>query len=223
MDIDHLGPAIAEQLVESGLVNNFSDLYKLDHSSLLKLERMADKSARNLVEAIQKSKSSGLSRLLHALGVRHIGQRAGVILARHFHSMSNLQNAKVEDLQFVMEIGETVAKSLEAFFRLRSNSEEIARLKKLGVEMEVKGEIVGDALLGKQFVLTGSLESLTRDEAKIKISALGGRVTSNVSIKTNYVVVGADPGSKAEQARKIGIEIVSEKVFKKMLGLSKEK
>ena len=218
MDIDHLGPAIVEQLIDSGLVNNFSDLYKLDHFSLSKLERMADKSARNLVGAIQKSKSSGLSRLLHGLGVRHIGQRAGVILARHFHSMSNLQNAKLEDLQFVMEIGDTVAKSLKAFFSLPSNNEEIACLKKLGVEMEVKGEIVGDAFLGKQFVLTGSLASLTRDEAKKKISALGGRVTSNISKKTNYVVVGADPGSKADKARKIGIEIISEEVFKKMLG-----
>ena len=155
--------------------------------------------------------------MLHALGVRHVGQRAGVILARHFHSMSNLQNAKIEELQFVMEIGETVAKSLEAFFSLQSNNEEIVRLGALGVEMEVKGEVVSDALLGKQFVITGSLEYLTRDEAKIKISALGGRVTSNVSKKTDYVVVGTGPGSKADKARKIGVEMISEKTLKEML------
>ena len=217
MDIDHLGPSIIEQLVESGLVNNFSDLYKLDHRSLAKLERMADKSAKNLVEAIQKSKSVGLARLLHALGVRHVGQRAGVILARHFHSMSNLQNAKIEELQFVMEIGETVAKSLEAFFSLQSNNEEIVRLRELGVEMKVTGETVGDGLLGKQFVLTGSLESFTRDEAKMKISALGGRVTSNVSKKTDYVVVGVDPGSKADKARKLGVAIIGERTLNEML------
>ena len=217
MDIDHLGPSIIEQLVENGLVNNFSDLYKLDHRSLARLERMADKSAKNLVEAIQKSKSAGLARLLHALGVRHVGQRAGVILARHFHSMSKLQNAKTQELQFVMEIGETVAKSLVDFFSLRSNNEEIIRLRELGVGMKVKGEIVGDELLGKQFVLTGSLESFTRDEAKMKISALGGRVTSNVSKKTDYVVVGADPGSKADKARKLGVAIIGERKLNEML------
>ena len=217
MDIDHLGPSIIEQLVENGLVNNFSDLYKLDLRSLARLERMADKSAKNLVEAIQKSKSAGLARLLHALGVRHVGQRAGVILARHFHSMSNLQNAKTQELQFVMEIGETVAKSLVDFFSLRSNNEEIIRLRELGVEMKVTGETVGDGLLGKQFVLTGSLESFTRDEAKMKISALGGRVTSNVSKKTDYVVVGADPGSKANKAKKLGVAIIGERTLNQML------
>ncbi len=217
MDIDHLGPSIIEQLVERGVVRNFSDLYKLDQSSLVKLDRMAYKSAKNLVEAIQNSKSAGLARLLHALGVRHVGQRTGIVLARHFHSMSNLKSAKTEEIQFVMEIGETVARSLEAFFSLQSNIEEIGRLEELGVQMEVKGEIVGDTLLGKQFVVTGSLESLTRDEAKIKISALGGRVTSSVSKKTDYVVVGLDPGSKADKARKIGVEIISEKTLNRML------
>jgi DNA ligase (NAD+) len=217
MDIDHLGPSIIKQLVERGVVRNFSDLYKLDQASLEKLDRMADKSAKNLYEAIQKSKSVGLARLLHALGVRHVGQRTGVVLARHFHSMLNLKNAKIEEIQFVMEIGETVARSLEVFFSLQFNIEEIGRLEELGVQMEVKGEFVGDTLLGKQFVVTGSLESLTRDEAKIKISALGGRVTSSVSKKTDYVVVGLDPGSKVDKARKIGVEIISEKTLNDML------
>jgi DNA ligase (NAD+) len=217
MDIDQLGPSIIEQLVERRMVKNFSDLYKLDQSSLAKLDRMAYKSANNLVEAIQKSKSAGLARLLHALGVRHVGQRTGVVLARHFHSVLNLKNAKTEEIQFVMEIGETVARSLEAFFSLQSNVEEIGRLEKLGVQMKVKGEVVGDILLGKQFVVTGSLESLTRDEAKVKISALGGRVTSSVSKKTDYVVVGLDPGSNADKAKKIGVEIISEKTLNKML------
>jgi DNA ligase (NAD+) len=141
-----------------------------------------------------------------------------MILARHFHSMSKLQNAQQEDLEFVMEIGGAVAESLTAFFQQTSNQEEIKRLAECGVEMMIKGENVGTALSGKQFVLTGSLETLTRDEAKEKIAALGGRVTSTVSKKTDYVVVGADPGSKVEKAKKLGIETVTEKKLKQMLG-----
>lgn len=218
MDIDHFGPAAIEQLVDKGWVKNYSDLYKLDHQDVARLERMAEKSAQNLIESIEKSKSAGLVRLLHALGIRHVGQRASMILARHFHSMSKLQNAQQEDLEFVMEIGGTVAESLTAFFQQTSNQEEIKRLAECGVEMTIKGENVGTALSGKQFVLTGSLETLTRDEAKEKIAALGGRVTSTVSKKTDYVVVGADPGSKAEKAKKLGIETVTEKKLKQMLG-----
>ena len=131
--------------------------------------------------------------------------------------MLSLQNAKKKDLEFVMEIGETVAESLESFFNQQANLKEIRRLRELGVGMEITGEAVGDKLAGKQFVLTGSLEFFTRDEAKKKISALGGRVTSSVSKKTDYVVAGANPGSKVDKAKKIGIEIVSEKAFKKML------
>ena len=218
MDIDHFGPAAIEQLVDKGWVKNYSDLYKLDPQDVARLERMAEKSAQNLIESIEKSKSAGLARLLHALGIRHVGQRASMILARHFHSMSKLQNAQQEDLEFVMEIGGTVAESLTAFFQQTSNQEEIKRLAECGVEMTIKGENVGTALSGKQFVLTGSLETLTRDEAKEKIAALGGRVTSTVSKKTDYVVVGADPGSKAEKAKKLGIETVTEKKLKQMLG-----
>ena len=178
---------------------------------------MAEKSAKNLVEAINKSKSAGLARLIYALGVRHVGQRAGIVLARHFHSMTNLQNAKIEELEFVMEIGEVVAKSLEDFFSHESNISEIICLNKLGLKMEVKGEVVGDELFGKQFVLTGSLDSFTRDEAKNKISALGGRITSNVSKKTDYIIVGLDPGSKADKAKKLGIDVINEQTFKKMI------
>jgi DNA ligase (NAD+) len=217
MDIDYLGPAIIEQLVDEGLVENFSDIYKVNTLSLVKLDRMAEKSAKNLLEAINKSKSAGLARLIYALGVRHVGQRAGIVLARHFHSMTNLQNAKIEELEFVMEIGEVVAKSLEDFFSHESNISEIICLNKLGLKMEVKGEVVGDELLGKQFVLTGSLDSFTRDEAKNKISALGGRITSNVSKKTDYIIVGLDPGSKADKAKKLGIDVINEQTFKKMI------
>jgi DNA ligase (NAD+) len=217
MDIDYLGPAVIEQLVDKGLVENFSDIYKIDTLALVKLERMAEKSAKNLVEAINKSKSAGLARLIYALGVRHVGQRTGIILARHFHSMTNLQSAKIEELEFVMEIGEVVAKSLGDFFSHESNINEISCLNKLGLEMKVKGEVVGDDLFGKQFVLTGSLEFFTRDEAKNKISALGGRVTSDVSKNTDYVIVGLDPGSKADKAKKLGIDMINEQKFKEII------
>ena len=217
MDIDYLGPAVIEQLVDKGLVKNFSDIYMIDTLSLVKLERMAEKSAKNLVEAINKSKSAGLARLIYAFGIRHVGQRAGIILARHFHSMTNLQSAKIEELEFVMEIGEVVAKSLGDFFSHELNISEISCLNKLGLKMEVKGEVVGDELFGKQFVLTGSLESFTRDEAKNKISALGGRITSNVSKKTDYIIVGLDSGSKADKAKKLGIVVINEQEFKEMI------
>lgn len=218
MDIDYFGPAAIEQLVNQGLVKTFSDLYMLSSVDLEKLERMAEKSAKKLVETIDRSKSAGLSRLLHALGIRHVGQRAAAILARHFHSMPSIQNASKEDLEFVMEIGETVAESVSEFFNQQSNQDEIMRLKNCGLKMDIADEIVGDKLLGKQFVLTGFLECFTRDKAKDKIAALGGRVTSNVSKKTDYVVIGTDPGSKADKAKKMGVEIISEDRFKKMLG-----
>ena len=152
------------------------------------------------------------------LGIRHVGQRVAATLARYFHSMPNLQDATKEELEFVMEIGETVAESLKDFFKQQSNQKEIIRLRELGVGMEIKEKTVGEKLSGKQFVLTGSLEFFTRHKAKEKIAALGGRVTSSVSKKTDYVVVGADPGSKAEKAKKIGIEIISENKLKKILG-----
>ena len=218
MDIDHFGPAIIEQLVDKGWVKNFSDLYTLETQVVAQLERMAEKSAQNLIESIEKSKSAGLARLLYALGIRHVGQRVAATLARHFHSMPNLQDATKEELEFVMEIGETVAESLKDFFKQQSNQKEIIRLRELGVGMKIKGKTVGDKLSGKQFVLTGSLEFFTRHKAKEKIAALGGRVTSSVSKRTDYVVVGADPGSKAEKAKKIGIEIISENKLKKILG-----
>ena len=204
-------------MVDKGLVEKFSDIYKIDTLALVKLERMAEKSAKNLVEAINKSKSAGLARLIYALGVRHVGQRTGIILARHFHSMANLQSAKAEELEFIMEIGEVVAKSLGDFFGHESNINEISCLNKLGLAMKVKGEVVGDDLFGKQFVLTGSWEFFTRDEAKNKISALGGRVTSNVSKNTDYVIVGLDPGSKADKAKKLGIDMINEQKFKEII------
>jgi len=217
MDIDHLGPAVIDQLVDSGRVKHFSDLYTLTQEELAPLDRMAEKSAQNLFSAIQKSKTAGLSRLLHGLGVRHVGQRAADVLAQTFHSMNTLQNASFEDLESVMEMGPIMAASLRAFFDQETNKEEILRLQKQGVVMVEERQETGDRLLAKQFVLTGTLKDFTRDEAKEKILAQGGRVTSSVSKKTDYVVAGADPGSKRDKAEKLGVQILSEDSFKTLL------
>jgi DNA ligase (NAD+) len=217
MDIDHLGPAVIDQLVDSGRVKHFSDLFTLTPEELAPLDRMAEKSAQNLLDALQKSKTAGLSRLLHGFGIRHVGQRAATILAETFHSMDALQNASFEDLESVMEMGPIMAESLRAFLGQEANQEEIRLLKELGVVLVEDRQATGDRLLGKQFVLTGTLKEFTRDQAKEKILAQGGRVTSSVSKKTDYVVAGADPGSKRDKAEKLGVEILSEDDFKSLI------
>jgi DNA ligase (NAD+) len=217
MDIDHLGPTVIDQLVESGRVKHFSDLFSLTPDDLIGLERLAEKSAQNLLDAIQKSKTAGLSRLLHGLGIRHVGQRAAAVLAGTFHSMETLQNASFEDLESVMEIGPIMVASLRAFFDREANQEEIRRLNELDVAMVDERKKAGDRLLGKQFVLTGTLKDFTRDQAKEKILAQGGRVTSSVSKKTDYVVAGEDPGSKRDKAEKLGVQILDEDQFKTLL------
>lgn len=217
MDIDHLGPAVVEQLVSNGRVEHFSDLYTLTLEDLVSLDRLAEKSAQNLLEAIQRSKTAGLARVLNALGIRHVGQRAAAVLAQTFHSMDRLEKANYEELESVMEIGPTIAESLRAFFDREANRDEIKRLKKLGLVLVEEGARMDDRLQGKQFVLTGALDQMTRDQARNKIVALGGRVTSSVSKKTDFVVAGTDPGSKLAQAKKIGVKIINETEFQKLL------
>ena len=217
MDIDHLGPAVLDQLVENRRVQHFSDLYTLTQEELAKLERLAEKSAQNLIDALKKSKTAGLARVLHALGIRHVGQRAASLLAQTFHSIDRLQKASFEDLESVMEIGPIIAESLRAFFDREANREEIRRLKQSGVVLEEKQKKISDRFEGKHFVLTGTMEEFTRDQAKEKIMALGGRVTSSVSQKTDYVVAGADPGSKLDKAKKLGVEVLTEEAFKALL------
>ncbi len=217
MDIDHLGPAVIEQLTESGRVKTFSDLYTLKAEDLVPLERLAEKSAQNLLDAIEKSKTVGLARLLHALGIRHVGQRAAQVLAQTFRSIDTLQAATFEDLEEVMEIGPTMAESIREYFDEKKNRKEIERLKSLNVVMQEEGGAVGGKLSGKQFVLTGTLQNFSRDQAKQAIEAEGGRVTTSVSKKTDYVVAGADPGSKLEKAQKLAVEILDESQFKALI------
>jgi len=222
MDIDHMGPAVIDQLVESGRIKNFSDLYTLKKDEVAGLERLADKSAQNLIDAIEKSKSAGLARLLFGLGIRHVGQRAAIILAGTFQSLQKLQETPYEHLQAVMEIGPVVAESLKSFFDQKHNIQDIEKLSSLGVVVEEPNgaKKLEGALVGKQFVLTGGLSEFSRDEAKKKIESLGGRVTSSVTKKTDYIVVGKDAGSKLEKAQKLGLTIIDEEEFLKLIDLA---
>ncbi len=217
MDIDHLGPAVIDQLADNGHVRNFSDLYTLKLEELAALERLAGKSAQNLLDSIEKSKAAGLARLLHGLGVRHVGQRAALVLAQTFPSLDKLLAAKFEELESVMEIGPTIAESLRGYLERKENLEELRKLEKLGVKVVAERSATGDSLSGKQFVLTGALEEMARDRAKEEIVSRGGRVTSSVSAKTDYLVAGADPGSKLDKSRKLGVKVLNETEFKKLI------
>ena len=219
MDIDHMGPAVIDQLVESGRVKNFSDLYALKHEEVAGLERLAEKSAQNLIDAIEQSKSAGLARLLFGFGVRHVGQRAASILAKTFRSIQVLKETSFEDMESVMEIGPVIAASLKNFLDQENNAQDIKSLTSSGIvmgEQEVM-QVEGSVLTGKQFVLTGTLSEFSRDEAKERIELFGGRVTSAVSAKTDYILAGKDAGSKLAKAKKLEITILDEKEFQKLI------
>ncbi|TDJ52908.1 MAG: NAD-dependent DNA ligase LigA [Nitrospina sp.] len=217
MDIDHLGTAIVDQLVDTGKVKSFYELYDLQLEDLSTLERMAEKSAQNLIDAIAKSRQAGLSRLVYALGIRHAGQRVAQVLAQTYGTINDLATASYEDLEAIDEIGPRIAESIREFFGEKHNKKELCKLKQHGLVMTEGKKTGGGNLSGKQFVLTGALESMTRDQAKKKIVESGGRVTSSVSAKTDYVIAGTDPGSKLTQAQKLGIAILTEEEFQKLL------
>jgi DNA ligase (NAD+) len=217
MDIDHLGTAIVDQLVDTGIVKSFYEIFDLKLEDVSTLERMADKSAQNLIDAIAKSKQAGLARLVFGLGIRHVGQRVAQVLAQTYGSMDALAKAPYEDLEAIDEIGPRIAESIREFFGEKHNKKELCKLKQHKLVMTEEKKAGGGSLEGKQFVLTGTLESMTRDEAKRKIIEAGGRVTSSVSAKTDYILAGTDPGSKLTKAQKLGIAILSEKEFQKLL------
>ena len=219
MDIDHFGPAVIEQLVDSKRVKNFSDLYTLKLDEVASLERMADKSAQNLISAIKKSKLAGLSRFLYGLGVRHVGQRTAILLAGRFRSIKKLQETSYDELEKIDEIGSVIAESLKAFLDRDTNRQEIDRLLERGILMEEQGEPPesGGPFEGQQFVLTGTLTRFTREEAKEKIQSLGGRVTATISKKTDYVVVGTSAGSKLEKAQQLDIPVLDEEALQKLM------
>ncbi|HHY41130.1 MAG TPA: NAD-dependent DNA ligase LigA [Syntrophaceticus sp.] len=212
MDVEGMGPALVEQLVDKKMISDPADIYTLSREDLAKLERMGEKSADNVVRAIEKSKGRGLAHLLYALGVRHVGIRAAETLANKFGSMDALAKASFEELTGIPEIGPKIARSIEIFFQQEQTSRLIGKLKRAGVKMEQdrtkeNGELV---LAGKVFVLTGTLPNLTRKEAEELIKKHGGKVSSSVSKKTDYVVAGSDPGQKYDKAKQLGIPIISE-------------
>jgi DNA ligase (NAD+) len=218
MNIDGLGEKIVDQLVDRGLVKDFADLYHLDLETVAGLERMAEKSAQNLLDEIRASKQATLARLIYALGIRLVGERTGQLLAEHFDSIESLAHAGVEQLTEVGEVGPVVAASVAEFFSERANRNVIERLRAAGVNP--KREHVkprSTRLAGQTFVFTGALVRRPREEAGAEVVANGGKVSNSVSKKTSYVVVGADPGSKFEQAQSLGVTILSEDQFDALL------
>nr|MDQ3323809.1 NAD-dependent DNA ligase LigA [Acidobacteriota bacterium] len=219
MDIEGLGEVLVEQLVENGLVKDAADIYSLTVEQIAALERRAEKSATNVINQIEASKERGLQRLLYGLDIRHVGERYAKILARSFKNIENLQHATVEELDAIHEIGQTVAVSVFNFFQNPRNLEVVKRLKAANVKTEIDGgasAISNENFDGKTFVLTGKLETLTRDEAAKLIEERGGRVSGSVSKKTNFVVAGSDAGSKLDRANSLGVKVLDEKEFTEM-------
>jgi len=219
MRIEGLGESLVDQFVASGKVHDAGDLYSLTLDDIASLERMAKKSASNLMAQIEASKHRELSNLIYALGIRHVGDRTATTLARQFGSLEALGKATVEELDDVPEIGLTVAQSVRDWFDDPGNIELCKRLAAAGVqtEMEQTSEAVDETLAGKLFVLTGTLAGYNRDEARAAIEARGGRVTSSVSKKTDYVVAGDEAGSKLDKAKELGVSVIDEAAFKKLL------
>jgi DNA ligase (NAD+) len=224
MRIEGLGYALAEQLIARKMVRDVADLYQLKLDDVASLERMAAKSAANVLSEIEASKARDLWHLIYGLGIRHVGERTAGILARQFGSLERLGEATVEELDEVREIGLTMAQSIRDWFDDPGNKDLCRRLREAGVRTESVEPSRGAAnagderFAGKQFVLTGSLPGITRDEARALIEAAGGRVTSSVSKKTDFVVAGAEPGSKLDKAVHLGVPVIDEAEFKKMLG-----
>jgi len=221
MDIEGLGDVLIEQLVDSGLVSDIADLYKLDIETVAGLDRMAEKSATNLIEQIHASRGRGLQRMLFGFDIRHVGERYSKILANYFRSIDRLMDASVEELDSIPEIGEKVAQSIHEFFRDERNLDLVRRLREVGVVMEIgddEGPGASEEFAGKTFVLTGKLEEFTRNEAAAEIEARGGRVASSVSKNTDYVVAGEAAGSKLKKANDLGVAVLSEADLIAMFG-----
>jgi DNA ligase (NAD+) len=218
MNIDGLGEKIVDQLVDKGLVKDFADLYKLKLDQVAALDRMAEKSAQNLLDEIKASKNNSLARLIYALGIRFVGERTAQLLAEHFGSLPKLAKASVEELTEVPEVGPKVAAAIVEFFSEPANQKLIKRLAEEGLRMtEERAAPLDTRFAGKTFVFTGALARRSRDEAAAEVLQHGGKVSSSVSKLTDYVVVGADPGSKYEKARSLGVPILTEDEFESLV------
>src|SRR5881409_3010952 len=217
MNIDGMGDALVNQLTDRGLVRNVADIYKITKDDLLKLERFADKSAQNVLDEIEDSKELPLERVIYGLGIRFVGERTAQFLAEHFGSMDALITASEQELLEVNEVGPRIAESIAQFFREPRNRELIKQLREAGLKFTGKKKERGTKLAGKTFVLTGTLAHYTRDEAKKLIEDAGGKVSGSVSKKTDYVVAGAEAGSKLDKAKELGVAVVDEKAMEALL------
>jgi DNA ligase (NAD+) len=212
VEVEGLGDKLVEQLVDAGVVNTLPDLYKLGFTAFAQLDRMADKSAKNIVDALEKSKSTTLPRFLFGLGIRHVGEATAKDLARHFGQLDRIMDASVEQLLEVNDVGPVVAQSIRTFFDQPHNREVVEQLRACGLHWE-EGEPAAQApkpLAGKTFVLTGTFPTMSRDQAKDLLEAAGAKVAGSVSKKTDYVVAGAEAGSKLEKAQALGVGVLDE-------------
>ena len=218
MDIEGLGTAVLEALVKEGLIRNAADIYLLKVEDIAKIERMGEKSGENLVNAVTQSKENDLSKLVFALGIRHIGQKAAKLLSNKFGDIDSIVNATAEEIVSIEGFGEIMAKSVVDFFSHKESTELIERLKEYGVNTVSKREVKANIFEGKTFVLTGTLPTLTRNEASEIIEQYGGKTSSSVSKKTDYVLAGEDAGSKLKKANDLGVTVITEEDFRNMIG-----
>ncbi len=217
MDIEGLGPAVLEQLLEAELIHNIDDLYNLDYEKVAELERTGDKTVANIKSAIEVSKENDLSKLLFAFGIRHIGAKAAKLLAEHFGDIDAILEATVDEFENIDGFGNILASSAAEFFSLTETKQMIERLRAKGVNMKSLKQVTDTRFMGKTFVLTGTLPTLTRNEASAIIEGFGGKTSSSVSKKTDYVLAGEEAGSKLEKANKLGVSVITEEEFKKMI------
>ncbi len=216
MDIDGLGPTVVNQLIENNLIKSSADLYYLTKEDIISIDRKAEKSAENLIKAIEKSKSNDLSKLIFGLGIRNIGQKAAEELSKHFRDLENLMNATIDDIIAIDGIGETMAKNIVDYFNIKETHTYIEKLKLAGVNFKSLETLKGDTFKGLTFVLTGTLPNLSRTDASKIIKDLGGNVSSSVSKNTNYLVAGDEAGSKLDKALKLGIPVINESELLKL-------
>jgi DNA ligase (NAD+) len=216
-DIDHCGEKIVEQLVDEGIIKDAADLFTLTIGDLEPLDRFAEKSAQNLVEAVEKARHITLARFINALGIIQVGEETAEDLAQQFGNLNNFRNVTIENLLVMNGVGERTAQSIVDYFKDKKNDEFVDKLIKNGVVIKPVEKKKGGKLSGQSFVLTGTLESMSRDEAKQKIKDLGGEISESVSKKTSFVVVGMEPGSKYDKAKKMGVKILEEKEFLNLL------
>jgi DNA ligase (NAD+) len=215
-DIEHIGPALVEQLIENKLIEDAADLFSLTRGDLEALERMGEKSAQNVIDSLSSRKNISLNRFIFALGIPNVGEQTASDLADQFGTLDKLESAKLNELENLFGIGEIVAKSIYEYFQNAKNKRFLEKLKKVGIE--IQKSMKSKKLAGKSFVITGSLQKFSREVAEEKIRAQGGKASSSVSVNTTYLVAGENPGSKYERAKKLGVKIVGEKELIRILG-----